>query len=122
LLVEHACPRERGSERFEQINADGALLIDELKQRLAFWSVWMNVIEQESIGERSGDCAKAIDDQIHIVHGASAKGATMGAQLHGHGDTASQGEGAKATRQQLLNDVSGSPGVVGCQDCREHNQ
>jgi hypothetical protein len=44
------------------------------------------------------------------------------AQLRGYRETTGDGKGAKATRQELLDDVRSSRGVVGRQECREHDQ
>jgi hypothetical protein len=82
----------------------------------------MNVIQQKLISERSGDCAETVDHEIQVVHCAPVNGVTVGAQLCGYGETTCEGTSAKASRHKLLDDVRGSPGVVGLEECGEHDQ
>lgn len=116
LLVQHACPRQRRSERSEQINAKGAFLVDYLKQRLALGRVWMNVIQQKPIGERSGDCVEAVNNEVHIVQTAPVNGATTRVQMRFYSETTCEDATTKALRQKLFDNARGSFGVDGHQE------
>ena len=122
LLVQDACPRQRRSERSEQINAKGAFSVDYLKQRFALGRVWMNVIEQKPIGERGGNRVETLNDQVYIVQCASVDGVTMRAQLRFYSETTGEGAATKAIRQKLLDNARGPFGIVGLQEGGEHGQ
>ena len=122
LLVQHACPRQSCSERSEQINAKGALSVDYLEERLALGCVWMNVIEDESIGERSGDCVETFNDEVHIVQCAPMDEATMRAQTRLYHETTCECAASKIIRQKLLDNVRGTLGIVDVQEGGEHGQ
>lgn len=122
LLIYHACPRQSGSERPEQINAKGALPVDYLEQRLALGCVWMNMIQNKPIGEGGRNCVETLDDEVHIVQSAPVKRATMLAQTRFYGETPCECAAVKIMRQELLDNVGRPLRIAGVQKSGEHGQ
>ena len=56
-------------------------------------------------GERSGNCAETVDDEVHILQCAPVNGATMLAQTRFYGETTCKCAAAKIIRQELLDHV-----------------
>jgi hypothetical protein len=122
LLIQHACPRESRSERPEQINPEGVLAVDKLKQRLAFGRVRVNVIQQKSIGECSGNRLEIRDDEIEVIQCAPVEGTIKDTQLRCHGETTREGAGMKATRQKLFHYMRGALRIGGLEERGKHGQ
>jgi hypothetical protein len=77
LFVHHVGSCQRRSEGPEKVDTNGALLIDQLKQCLAFGRVWMNVVHQEPIGKRGGDRVETVNDKVQVVQGLLIDRATV---------------------------------------------
>ena len=82
----------------------------------------MDVIEHKSASERRGNRAEPFNNEINIVQRIMADSAAVGTQLRCYREPAGERAGAKATRQQLFDDIRGSFGIAGVEQGGEHGQ
>ena len=119
FIVQLDSARQRAPESVKQIDANRALLVDQLQQCLAVDGSRVYVMWEERRGKRSWNRCEVLHDEVDVVLGSWFDGSPVYSKLSVDGQTARQ-RTFKAMSEQRRHNLRGSARIIVVQQGREH--